>query len=246
MADISSAISSTDYRTWDESSLFMPRARSTELGKNEFITLLVKQMENQNPLEPMKDQEFIAQLATFSSLEQLIDLNKRIDGLSSGQDQLINSQALELIGREIVADTNGAVRVTGAGADRMIVDFDKAPVAARIEIYKTDGTLVGEIPIESPAAGRNEVDWQGYVNGQKLPEGDYKFKVMASDGKTTSAVDGYVSLVVDGIQVGANGMSLVSGDRSVSFANVIEIRRGPQAQQVASGGSRSFGQPALY
>ncbi len=55
---------------------------SSELGKTEFLELLVTQLQNQDPMNPVDNQQFIAQLATFSSLEQLISINKGVSKLS--------------------------------------------------------------------------------------------------------------------------------------------------------------------
>jgi flagellar basal-body rod modification protein FlgD len=69
-----------------------------ELGKDEFLQILVSQFKNQNPLEPVKDTEFIAQMAQFSSLEQLHNISRHLEVM---QDNLLWSQALSFLGREI-------------------------------------------------------------------------------------------------------------------------------------------------
>ena len=65
---------------------------SSELGKEEFLKLLVCQMQNQDPLNPQSDQEFIAQLAQFSSLEQMTNLNSTMS----------NTSAYGLVGKEVI------------------------------------------------------------------------------------------------------------------------------------------------
>ena len=75
---------------------------SVALGKDDFLKLLLVQLQNQDPMEPMKDQEFIAQMAQFSSLEQLQNLTRQTE----------NNQALSLLGTEIIALKNGEL-VTG-------------------------------------------------------------------------------------------------------------------------------------
>ncbi len=234
-------LDASTYRVQDEFAMFAPPTKSSELGKNEFLQLLVKQLENQDPLEPMKNEEFVAQLATFSSLEQLTDMNKRMDAMIGGQAQLINSQALTLIGREVIADTGGTLRmdVDDAGnrsADRIVVDVAEAPAAMYVDIKDASGTTVRRIGIDDPQAGRTNIAWDGLgENGKPLPAGEYSFQVVATDGKG-EALDakGYVALTVDGINIGAGGLALVSGDRTVSFANVIEIRQAATAAATAA------------
>lgn len=84
--------------------------KENELGKDAFLNLLITQLKNQDPLNPMKDQEFIAQLATFSNLEQLTNLNKSMGGLLEHQEFQMKQQklamAVSMIGKE-VASTDG-------------------------------------------------------------------------------------------------------------------------------------------
>ncbi len=227
MTDTSTVLDPTTYRVLDQQGIFQKATTNTELGRNDFIKLLVKQMESQDPLEPMKDQEFVAQLATFSSLEQLTDLNTRIGDLVSGQNQLVNSQSLELIGRQVVADTGSTVHLGASGADPIVADFASAPVSAHVEIVDAKGTVVRTIPIDKPAAGTATVQWDGKNDaGTAVPDGDYAFRIVAQDAEgAESQVPGYVSLRVDGIHIGAAGIQIISGSRTINFSNVIEIRQ---------------------
>jgi len=83
-----------------------PRKEAT-LGKEDFLTLLIAQLKNQNPLRPMDDKDFIAQLAQFNSLEQLQALNQGMEALLELQ-QL--GQASTLVGKSIVARLDGSGR----------------------------------------------------------------------------------------------------------------------------------------
>lgn len=236
------------YRVQEEMSLFSKPTKSTELGRNEFMQLLVKQLENQDPLQPMKNEEFVAQLATFSSLEQLTDMNKRMDSMISGQGQLINAQALTLIGREVIADTGGTLRMNADAAgnrtsDRIVVDVDEAPAAMYVEIRDASGKVVRKLNVDEPQAGRTNIQWDGLgENGRTLAAGEYTFRVVATNGKGEPlAANGYVALTVDGINIGDGGLALVSGDRTVSFANVIEIRQAAAAAAATAGTGNSTG-----
>lgn len=76
------------------------------LGQEEFLTLLITQLKNQDPLNPMQDKEFIAQLATFSSLEQTTTMNKNIQALLKEQRFLNAASATGLIGQEVTSVDN--------------------------------------------------------------------------------------------------------------------------------------------
>ncbi|MBP7146492.1 MAG: hypothetical protein KBD01_03030 [Acidobacteria bacterium] len=218
-------LDNSSYRTVTEAS---PWADATQgLGRNEFIKLLVAQMENQNPLEPMQDHEFVAQLATFSSLEQLVDLNKRMDLLNSGQDQLVNSQALSLVGRNVLANTDGKFRLREDGAEAIAFELGEAPRAARVDIFDASGQFVTSVALDDVKAGRNEFRWDGIdaENGQQLEPGDYSFRVVTVDGEGREVnAQAYVELEIDGINFGGGTLTLVSGGRTIDFADIWEIQ----------------------
>ena len=73
---------------------------SNELGKDEFLKLLITQLKYQDPLSPMEDKEFIAQMAQFSSLEQMIEMNKKLDSISNTEEGKRTS-ALSLLGKNV-------------------------------------------------------------------------------------------------------------------------------------------------
>lgn len=97
MAAIASILNDPAYKTYMDNNVVKPK---NELGKNDFLNLLIAQLKNQDPLNPMKDQEFISQLATFSSLEQMGNMNKNLERYLS----------LDLLGKR-VTDIEGVMGV---------------------------------------------------------------------------------------------------------------------------------------
>lgn len=94
---------------------------SNELGKDAFLRILVTQMKNQNPLEPLKDTEFIGQMAQFSSLEQLTNLNTTMNKFVGGQGNSSLSDYADLIGKKVSYEQteNGEVK-SGEGIIKAI------------------------------------------------------------------------------------------------------------------------------
>ncbi len=230
----------TNYRTVSPSNPFVDR--DDVLGRDDFLTLLVAQLENQDPLEPQKDTEFVAQLATFSSLEQLIDLNKRMDGVISGQDQLVNAQAMDMIGREVLVDTGGRLRLGPDGrSEEIFLELDSEKVAARVEIYDADGRPVRTIPLESTAAGRYRLRWDGLDDdGNPAAPGEYEFRLVTTDatGKDSPGM-ALVVLPVEGLHFGEDGLSMVSGTRTLPFGAIVEILDPGAGGVQVSGGSET-------
>lgn len=106
------------------------------LGKDEFLKLLTTQLKNQNPLEPMENAEFIAQLATFSQLEQLINMN---NSFSNFMDSSVKSSALSILGKNVIGTTEAGEEVTGKA---IAVEFKEGRKAV-VTLY----TLEGEIKV---------------------------------------------------------------------------------------------------
>lgn len=96
--------------------------KKQELGKDEFLKLLVTQLKNQDPLEPMKNEQFVAELAQFNALEQMINLNKSFESMLSMQSL---SQASSFIGANIAwVDADGAAQ---EGIVSSVSVIDKTP-----------------------------------------------------------------------------------------------------------------------
>lgn len=157
------------------------------LGKDEFMELLTVQLRHQDPLDPMNNQEMIAQLAQFSSLEQLENMNANLES-SINLDLMLtqvlnNTAAAGLIGKTVVAEGN---MVTLDDSDAVPINFDLASDAHRVvvTVYDENGTAVRTIEAENLQGGRNEVSWDGTgTNGSRLSEGTYTFEVQAFDGE---------------------------------------------------------------
>lgn len=77
------------------------RTPSPELGKDEFLKILLTQLQNQDPLDPMDDREFVSQMTTFSSLEQLMNMSKSIDTFVENQSMPPVVQFSHMIGKEV-------------------------------------------------------------------------------------------------------------------------------------------------
>ncbi|MDI3281297.1 MAG: flagellar hook capping FlgD N-terminal domain-containing protein [Bacillota bacterium] len=114
------------------------------LGKDDFLLLLVTQLQHQNPLEPMEDREFIAQMAQFSSLEQLQNLTKAVEGLTRLQtDAVLMAQATGFLGRTVTVydprtDTEVKGTVTSVkvfdGVPRLVIGGEMYDVANVLEV----------------------------------------------------------------------------------------------------------------
>lgn len=206
-------------------------APTDELGRDEFLKLLVTKLANQDPLSPSADTDFVEQLATFSSLEQLIDANSGLDTLAAGQTELVNSQVLTLIGKEALVEGGGQVRIKNGVVDDMVYAVPSPAESVTMTIKNSNGETVRVLDLENEPNGRVNLDWDGTdSDGNVLEDGDYTVDVnaMSASGEPM-AIALFRSLPIDGVNFGEGGITLVSGDRILPFEAILEIRADKEA-----------------
>ena len=190
------------------------------LGKDDFLRLLVAKLQYQDPLEPMQDEDFIAQLAEFSSLEQMYNI---ADGIATSNQwdylqmqSINNTMASGLIGKEIEASYEG-----------IYVDMDTDPtISFTVNEYATDikftikdssGSTVTTLNESDVEAGTGSIVWDGTDSmGNHVEEGYYTVEAVATDADgnsfdprlalvgVVSAItyrDGAAYLIVDGTEI---------------------------------------------
>lgn len=190
---------------------------SEELGQKAFLKLMITQMENQDPLSPQDNGDFIAQLAQFSSVESLDRMNDNFDDFTQN---FVASQALEassLVGRSVTVPAESTMLAPG-GAVTTLVDVPASTGEVTLNVYDESGSLVEQIDAGAAEAGDMIVRWDGNfaeVNGKALdwqsshegglPPGTYRIEATASvDGKATQ-LDSFLSANVNSVTIGASG-----------------------------------------
>jgi flagellar basal-body rod modification protein FlgD len=183
---------------------------STALGKDDFLKLLVTQMQNQDPMNPMDNTEFVAQLAQFSSLEQLQNLNSSFAEQSSLIQSLNNSVVAALVGRT-VSISGDQVPLPEAGTVTIGFDLAAPASAATVNVYDQSGALVDTIELSDLEAGSQRLEWDGVgSDGERLAAGTYTCEIVATgeDGASVTATP-FVSGRVDSISF-ENGTAFLS------------------------------------
>ena len=149
------------------------------LGKDDFLKLFVTQLRAQNPLNPINNTEFTAQLAQFSSLEQLNNMNMQLHDLLLYQNSLQNTLSSTLIGRKVKISGNEVYLKDNAEISYALQE-DVSKV--KISVYSSSGELVKEVNLGQQTSGEKNYVWDGTDNsGNHLPEGHYQIKVEALD-----------------------------------------------------------------
>ena len=199
-------------------------SKDSALGKDDFLNLLVAQLQNQDPLSPLDSTAFTSQLAEFSSLEQLSNVNENLEYLQMYQSSINNAQAVSFIGKNIDALGNSIQLESGENED-IHFELEQDSSSLVINIYDEAGSLVKYIENGPLGEGKQSVEWDGTDNsGNTLPEGIYKFEVMAVNAngdKVQTAT--YISDRVTGVTF-ENGVTyLLAGGMKIPIGDVIEV-----------------------
>ncbi len=154
------------------------------VGKDEFLKLLVTQLQKQDPLNPQDPSEFTAQLAQFSSLEQLIGVNDNLTSLGSLQGASIQLGAAALIGKSarVLGDR---LEVDGGTADTVKFNLSREAEQVSVNVYDSAGKLVEVVDYADGAAGDHAFMWTAKPGGTAAADGTYRFEVVASDSNDT-------------------------------------------------------------
>ncbi len=194
---------------------------TSDLDKDAFLRLLTTQLQHQDPLNPMENSEFVAQLAKFSSLEQLQGLSSGMESLYMVNMSMNNAALTGLIGKDVVA-TGDSFHYAGSGEE--VIHFDSATSAttATITITNEDGVIVASKDLGAIPAGEASWTWDGKdQNGKVCPEGDYTFTVEASDvnGESVEVTEQMVGRI-DGMDLSSGSPMLTIDGIPVDLASV--------------------------
>jgi flagellar basal-body rod modification protein FlgD len=196
-----------------------------EVNFDTFVKLLLAQLKNQDPLNPMEGTEFTNQLATFSQLEQQMNTNTKLDSLLAANNFGAQSLGVSYIGKEALVDGNQITLGTSGKTD-VNYTLDNTAFATLVEIRDSSGVLVRELE-GGKTKGLNTVAWDGKAeDGTALPAGTYKITVSAytQEGeKIKTQPKAYAR--VTGVESGADGIMLVLADgKKTELAKVQSVR----------------------
>lgn len=162
------------------------RGATKELGKNQFLELMVAQLKHQDPLNPVQNEAFVAQLAQFSSLEGIQNLNKSMDSVATTMASNQALQASLLVGRSVHVE-NQTAAFSGDKSVQGLANLPGSTDQFRVSVLDRSGQIVRQMDLGAQSAGEVKFGWDGRNNqGQLQASGVYEFRVEAlQDGKNT-------------------------------------------------------------
>lgn len=210
-----------DYRY--ENNVATPK--NNDLGQNEFMELMIAQLENQSPLDPQDNGAFISQLAEFSALEEMQNLNSTVDSFANQYQSTQALQASAMVGRTVLVPASEAP-MSSNGTLSGVVDLTASTGSLKVSIFNGSGELVNSYNLGQQVAGAIPFTWDGTnAEGEPMPFDTYTIKAEASSGGTTEQVSTLLSSNVNSVSIATNGAITLNlqGMGAIPLENVREI-----------------------
>jgi len=209
---------------------------SNELGQSEFLELMITQMNNQNPLDPQDNAEFVAQLAQFSSVEGLERLNSNFEDFSGSFMSNQALQASSLVGSSVTVPTD-TTNLSPDGIVNGSVELGSSAPDLEVSIFNEQNQQVAQIPLGAQPAGEISFRWDGQnmevngelvdwtpPNGEPLPPGSYRFEAFATQGGENQQLDTALSANVNSVSLNDNGQ-LTLNLAEIGSVNIDQVKQ---------------------
>lgn len=197
--------------------------------KHTFLKLLVAQLTNQDPLNPTEDKEFVAQLAQFTSLEQLQEINAGMGTLNTTMTQSQLMTATGFIGKNVVTTGDQVTKFTQGGniyTTTAWYTFEQAAETVQATVLDSSGNIVYQEDLGARSIGSHQFNWNGRnMVGQEVPSGVYTVSITAQDknGTTVFPLQQITARVLGVTNEGDGYKLILDGGRVVPLMNVTEI-----------------------
>jgi flagellar basal-body rod modification protein FlgD len=197
---------------------------NSAMGKDDFLKLLVAQLQAQDPLNPMDGTQFTAQLAQFSSLEQLQNVNANLANIDTSQAIQTNSSAVSFIGKTVTALGDQVYVQDGQSGD---INFDLANNASSlyIRLYDQNGNFIQSLEYGRMEAGQQSLGWNGYdYLGGIVPDGSYQYEITAigDDGREID-VTPFTTGMVTGVNYKNGQTYLLTDYQQIPMGDVVKV-----------------------
>jgi flagellar basal-body rod modification protein FlgD len=204
---------------------------ASTMGKDEFLKMLVTQLRYQDPMNPLKGTEFAAQLAQFSSVEQLTNLNTQMETSLQANSTLTssinNALAATLIGKQVRA-AGDTFKYSGQEQIKLGYSLDQNVKTVEVKILDAGGGVVRTLRTNETLKGDHTLTWDGKdENGNLLAQGQYTIKVEALN--TSDAAVNATSFVygtISGVRFKADGTVFIVDGAEIPLSYVLEIMQG--------------------
>jgi flagellar basal-body rod modification protein FlgD len=196
---------------------------ATELN-DRFLKLLVAQMNNQDPLNPLDNAQVTSQMAQINTVSGINNLNDTVTQLLTQFNTLASMQAAQLTGRSVLVEGN-TLALPASGTAVGGVQLDQAADTVNVDIKDAAGNVVRTLQLGKQDAGVTRFDWDGRASsGDTAPAGNYTFSVTAKAGSTSVTATALAARQVSGVRTDNGTVELVfAGGGSAAYTDIKQI-----------------------
>jgi len=202
-----------------------PAARRPEaLGQEEFLSLMLAQLKNQDPFKPLESGEFLGQLAQFGTVTGIAELKTAFEELAGSLVPNQQLAAAQLVGRDVLVTSRDAY-LAADGAVRGAIELPAGSPSVQIQIRDAAGQVVRELSLGEREAGLVRFEWDGITDGgERAPAGRYSMSAQFfEDGEMRGATT-FVVAAVESVRFGPRGLAVqLTGLGELPFSAVQEI-----------------------
>lgn len=198
---------------------------TTSTSTTDFITLLLAELENQDPTSPMETSELVSQFSTLTQVQQGETTNDYLETLSQYASSINSSQAVSCIGKSVTADTS-RITVSDGIAETLSFDLSGDASATTVTVYDEDGHEVTTIDCGSLSSGTNTISWDGTdSDGNTVDDGTYSFLVSALDteGNSVTATASITATITGVLYSGGMAYLVTSDGSKIAYGDVTAV-----------------------
>lgn len=187
---------------------------------NDFLTMMVAQVQNQNPLNPTDGTEYLTQLGMMSAVSSLEGVKTGMMNLNIGMTNLEMLQSTNLVGKKVLMDVKNGLDINEGQTINGRVQFDKPADKATVIVYDEKGKEVDKIKLGAQGKGMAEFE----IDGDDLGKGTYSFKVVAENGDNAWEQNIMIAAKVDSVNIPANGGAVMLNLAGVGKMSMFDMR----------------------
>jgi flagellar basal-body rod modification protein FlgD len=199
----------------------------TTLGGTDFLTLMLAQLQNQDPTNPIDSSTFLTQLSELSEVQGITQLNTSFSALSSSLSSSQALQASSLLGHQALVASSTATLPTNGATITGAVAVPQTSSSVTVNVMNSSGVLVQQVSLGAQSSGLANFTWNGTeADGSQAPAGQYSLSANVDGVASGTAVSTYVNGTVQSVTMGAGSTGLtlnIAGLGSVPFTSVMQI-----------------------
>ena len=159
-----------------------PAKDPKNMDQSDFLKMLSHQMQNQDPMNPQDGSKYTTDLATFAQLEQLTNMNKKMDLQKNQALMEQKMMAASFVGKKVATTGNSIVTDKDGARAQVLFNLERPAANVKVQLLDAKGNITAEIPMENVAAGSQQATWDGKAtDGYPAPKGQYQVSIRAYD-----------------------------------------------------------------